>query len=389
MKKHLNHYKLGITGLMLIAILLVSSISFGSISQAQVTSFSIGQQVSPIVDLYLHSGNDVNSPNVTIMKKGTPATVTGAPMFEWYPLDYQGLSGWAAGKYLQPYSGTPAPTNAPATAPANQPAATPTQNQEESKPGQHTTPPPTTPGPNTTPTAGPIVPVTKKVDTHFTLPTEANSQGIMLGAFNGGNVRSAPTLTSTIITGWGYGRKVMIYQSVTGVSVNGNNVWYVVGKPPEREQVYYVHSSLVRIIGPIVVPQPQYRLTGHWIDVNLSQQSLTAFDGQTEVMHTLISSGAFTHTTDVGYWKIYYRLDKQEMKNPDPGQGPGVPGWYDLPNVPYPEYFNPAGEAIHGTYWHDNFGTPMSHGCVNATTPAAEWIYTQFANIGTPVIVHF
>jgi L,D-transpeptidase catalytic domain/Bacterial SH3 domain len=379
MKKHQNQncYRSGIAGGLLILTLMISFVAFGSTSHAQAGGFQIGQQVSPAVNLYLHSGPGMSYPSIAIMKQGQPATITGAASFAWYPLDYQGLTGWAAGNYLQPYSGLPAP-------------ATPTANQEETKPGQRNPAPNATPVPAATATPVPeVVTATKKANYPYAVPTTPNAQGIMLGMFKGGNVRAAPTLNSAVITGWWYGRKVMVYGSVTGDSVNGNNVWYIVGKPPERTQVYYVHSSLVTMLGPIVVPQPQYRLSGHWIDVNLTQQSLTAFDGQTEVMHTLISSGAFTHTTAVGYWKIYYRLEKQEMKNPDPGSGPGVPGWYDLKDVPYPQYFNPAGEAIHGTFWHDNFGTPMSHGCVNATTPAAEWIYKNFANIGTVVVVHF
>jgi len=63
----------------------------------------------------------------------------------------------------------------------------------------------------------------------------------------------------------------------------------------------------------------------------------------------------------------------------------GVP-WY-LPDVPYVMYFY-SGYGIHGTYWHDNFGVPMSHGCINLTIPDAEWLY-NFAEIGTPVQIHY
>ncbi len=377
MQKHQKLYH-GAGGGLLILALLIGSIALGSSSHAQIAGFAIGQQVSSTVDLYMHSGDGMSYPNVTIMKQGQPATVTGAPSYEWYPVDYQGISGWAAGSYLQAYSGTPPPTT-----PASSPAAS-------NQPTQQPPAPAATAVPTSTATPVPqIVTTTIKTEYPYRVPTVANAQGIMLGVMKGGNIRVAPNSNAALITWWGYGRKVMVYGSVTGTSVYGNNVWYIVGKPPERDQVYYVHSSLVTLIEPIVVPQPQYRMSGHWIDVNLTQQSLTAFDGQTEVMHTLISSGAFTHTTDVGYWKIYYRLEKQEMKNPDPGSGPGVPGWYDLKDVPYPQYFNPSGEALHGTFWHDNFGTKMSHGCVNMTTPAAKWIYYNFTDIGTTVFVHF
>jgi lipoprotein-anchoring transpeptidase ErfK/SrfK len=62
------------------------------------------------------------------------------------------------------------------------------------------------------------------------------------------------------------------------------------------------------------------------------------------------------------------------------------PGYY-LPNVPYTMYFY-RGYAIHGTYWHHNFGTPMSHGCVNMYTPDAEWMF-YFSSVGTLVNIHW
>jgi lipoprotein-anchoring transpeptidase ErfK/SrfK len=62
------------------------------------------------------------------------------------------------------------------------------------------------------------------------------------------------------------------------------------------------------------------------------------------------------------------------------------PGYY-LPNVPYVMYFY-RGYGIHGTYWHNNFGTPMSHGCVNFPTDDAGWLF-DFASVGTVVNVHY
>lgn len=193
----------------LLAIMLIGSfVALGSSSRAQLAGYTIGEQVSPVVDLWLHSGDDINSPNVTIMKRGQPATVTGASGFGWYPLDYQGLTGWAAGKYLQPYTGTPAPTDSPTTTfPGSTPAAPPGQ------PGQQTPTPATTAVPTSTVTPMPvpqIVTATIKAAYPYIIPTTPNSQGIMLGMFKGGNLRAAPTLNSAVIKGWGYGRKVMV-----------------------------------------------------------------------------------------------------------------------------------------------------------------------------------
>jgi len=116
---------------------------------------------------------------------------------------------------------------------------------------------------------------------------------------------------------------------------------------------------------------------GRWIDVNLSSQRLTAYQGKTAVFSTLVSTGVAGRRTPVGRFAVRTKLRAQTMS------GPG----YYLPNVPYVMYFAGA-NAIHGTYWHKNFGHPMSHGCVNLPTSAAAWLYS-WASIGTPVVSHY
>jgi LysM repeat protein len=118
-----------------------------------------------------------------------------------------------------------------------------------------------------------------------------------------------------------------------------------------------------------------------WIDVNLSTQSLTAFEGNTPVYSALISSGTWAHPTVTGQFRVYIRYELQDMDGRYLGFN------YYLPNVPYVMYFY-KGYALHGTYWHSNFGTPMSHGCVNLTIPDAQWIY-NWSTYGTLVNVHY
>jgi lipoprotein-anchoring transpeptidase ErfK/SrfK len=117
-------------------------------------------------------------------------------------------------------------------------------------------------------------------------------------------------------------------------------------------------------------------ISGHWIDVDLSEQRLYAYDGKTLVSSFLVSTGVAAHPTVTGTFAVYVKYLYTDMK------GPG----YYLPDVPYTMYFY-QGYGIHGTYWHHNFGTPMSHGCVNMLTSEAEWVY-NFSQVGTPVIVH-
>lgn len=113
-----------------------------------------------------------------------------------------------------------------------------------------------------------------------------------------------------------------------------------------------------------------------WIDINLSQQMLYAYEGDRMVNSFLVSTGTYLHPTVLGTYKVYVKYTYTDMS------GPG----YYLPDVPYTMYFY-QGYGIHGTYWHSNFGTPMSHGCVNMQTDEAHWIF-DWASVGTIVNVH-
>ncbi|MBI5944797.1 MAG: L,D-transpeptidase family protein [Chloroflexi bacterium] len=117
--------------------------------------------------------------------------------------------------------------------------------------------------------------------------------------------------------------------------------------------------------------------SGHWIDVDLSQQRVYAYDGDTVVNSFIVSTGTWQTPTVTGQYHIWIKLVSTPMS------GPG----YYLPGVPYTMYFY-KGYALHGTYWHNNFGTPMSHGCVNLSIPDAEWLY-NFSSVGTLVNVHY
>ena len=114
-----------------------------------------------------------------------------------------------------------------------------------------------------------------------------------------------------------------------------------------------------------------------WIDIDLSQQAVYAYEGSTLMNSFIVSTGTWQTPTVTGTYKIWIKLLSTTMT------GPG----YYLPNVPYTMYFY-KGYGLHGTYWHNNFGTPMSHGCVNLRTSDAEWLY-NFASVGTTVNVHY
>ena len=114
-----------------------------------------------------------------------------------------------------------------------------------------------------------------------------------------------------------------------------------------------------------------------WIDINLSEQTLSAFEGMDQVNTFIISSGRAGYPTVTGEFSIWVKVRIQTMS------GPG----YHLENVPWVMYFY-GDYGIHGTWWHNNFGTPMSAGCVNMSIPDAQWMY-QWASVGTVVKVHY
>ncbi len=127
-------------------------------------------------------------------------------------------------------------------------------------------------------------------------------------------------------------------------------------------------------------PKEQLASSGNgarWIDVDLTNQRVYAYEGDVMVNSFVVSTGTWLTPTVTGKYKIYVKIRSGNM------HGPG----YFLPDVPYIMYFH-NGYGLHGTYWHNNFGTPMSHGCVNLRTEEAGWLF-NWASVGTVVNVHY
>ena len=114
---------------------------------------------------------------------------------------------------------------------------------------------------------------------------------------------------------------------------------------------------------------------GKWIDINLATQGLVAYEGQRPVYWATVSTGTARTPTPKGSFRIYSKYRSATMA------GPG----YRFPNVPYIMNFY-GGYSMHGTYWHNNFGWPMSHGCVNMRTSDAQWVY-NWAPVGTLIVI--
>ena len=129
-----------------------------------------------------------------------------------------------------------------------------------------------------------------------------------------------------------------------------------------------------------VPPKEEYASSGNgerWIDVDLTNQQVYAYEGDVVVNSFIVSTGTWLTPTVTGKYKIYVKVRIQDMS------GPG----YHLKDVPYVMFFH-GDYGLHGTYWHNNFGTPMSRGCINLTIDDAAWLF-NWASVGTVVNVHY
>jgi len=115
---------------------------------------------------------------------------------------------------------------------------------------------------------------------------------------------------------------------------------------------------------------------GKWIEVDLSSQTTRARIGNKVVRSMRVSTGISRYPTPTGRFRIYAKYPAVTMS------GPG----YYLPRVPHTMFFY-RGYALHGTYWHSNFGHRMSHGCINLKRADAAWLY-RWAPKGTLVVIH-
>jgi hypothetical protein len=120
----------------------------------------------------------------------------------------------------------------------------------------------------------------------------------------------------------------------------------------------------------------------HWIEVNLSWQYLIAWEGNTKVNETYVSTGRPGFDTPTGTFYVLYRYRYQTMAGCLQGE------CYNIPDVPWVQYFTNYGHALHGAYWHNNFGYVMSHGCVNLPLWFAAWLW-DWATYGTRVVIHY
>lgn len=125
--------------------------------------------------------------------------------------------------------------------------------------------------------------------------------------------------------------------------------------------------------------------TGKLITVDVGAQKLFAWEGGKVVHETRVSTGMKLTPTVKGNFKIYLKKPMADMRGPSPYKNIYPTGFYHLKNVPNQMFFY-KGYAIHAATWHNNFGRPASHGCVNVPSASAQWLF-DWAGVGTQVSV--
>lgn len=154
---------------------------------------------------------------------------------------------------------------------------------------------------------------------------------------------------------------------------------------PEEKSIWYeIYDSYLK--KPLYVPTQNMRLvpdeelallspdvpqSEKFIHVDLAAQWVTAFEGEKMVLSARCSSGAKGTGTPPGEFQTYHKGPSIHMTN----QGDAVNNIYDLPGVPWTSFFTGSGHALHGTYWHNDYGRPRRHGCVNLSSEVAKLLY--------------
>ena len=158
----------------------------------------------------------------------------------------------------------------------------------------------------------------------------------------------------------------------TIVNRREKSIWYEIYDFYLRKS-FYIPSYDLRIVPDeeLAPLSPEVPEALKHIHVDLNTQTVIAFEDNTPVLISRCSSGVGDTRTPLGDFRTYHKSPSVHMTNQDDE----AEGGYDLPGVPWCSFFTGTGIAFHGTYWHNDYGRPRSHGCVNLTSMDAKFIY--------------
>jgi hypothetical protein len=162
---------------------------------------------------------------------------------------------------------------------------------------------------------------------------------------------------------------------VIGVTVNRyeKGIWYEI-YDSHLDKSFFVQSTDMRLVPDeeLTLLSPDVPDQRKHIYVDTATQSVTAFEDDKAVLVARCSSGGSGTKTPLGKYQTFHKGPTIHMTNDgEAGAGHG----YDLPGVPWVSFFTGTGDSFHGTYWHNDYGKPRSHGCVNLTPADAKFIY--------------
>ncbi len=159
---------------------------------------------------------------------------------------------------------------------------------------------------------------------------------------------------------------------VTGhVLGEDGQAWYEI-REDKWDLTYYALARHLRLLTPADVSplSPQVPPEQKKIVVHLGKQLVMAFEGQRMVFAARTATGMGIYHTPLGRFRTFHKRPTRHM-----ARGNRSDPDYDLPGVPWVCYITRDGISFHGTYWHNDFGHPRSHGCINLAPQAARWIY--------------
>jgi hypothetical protein len=204
---------------------------------------------------------------------------------------------------------------------------------------------------------------------------------------DGANLRAGPSTSAALVGPLPAGSPVVVSAWVAGEEVVKDNVTWA-----KLADGAYLYSTTLRPVALSAAPPPPATAagrTGKWIDLNLTQQVVVAYEGQTVVHMARTSTGRPGWETSTGVFSIQRRVENETMESSTLLGLDAARADYKVDNVRWTQYFTSDGMALHENYWkpRDTFGIPSSHGCAGLVADDAKFFW-DWAAVGTPMYAH-